>query len=102
VKRASSLLATKKKSVGGRQQGTVTKRAGRKRLDETGLELNPSPSSSEESYLSLDRLTCESSDLKRLEELPKEVGVMLIAAGVVGLVLRCASEEHEANWAVSG
>jgi hypothetical protein len=87
VKRASSRLTTKKKSVDGRGRGDVTKQAGRRRLDETRLELNPSVSSSEESYLSLDRLPRKSSDLKRLEELPKEVGVMLIAVGVVGLVL---------------
>ncbi len=87
MKRASSRFATKKKSVSGRKRGHVTRQAGYKQLDELGLELNPSSLSSEESYLRPDQLTRESSDLKRLEELPKEVGVMLIAAGVVGLVL---------------
>lgn len=87
MKRASSRLATKKKLIGGRERGHVPKQGGHKQVDETRLELNPSPSSSDDSYLSLDRLTQKSSDLKRLEELPTEVGVMLIAAGVVGLVL---------------
>jgi hypothetical protein len=87
VKRASSRFATKKKSVSGRGRGHATKQVGHKRLNELGLGLNPSSRSSEESYLSSDQLTRESSDLKRLEELPKEVGAMLIAAGIVGLVL---------------
>ena len=87
VKRTSSRFATKKKSVSGRGRGHDTKQVEHKLLDEPGLGLNPSLLSSEESYLSPDQLTRKSSDLKRLEDLPKEVGVMLIAAGVVGLVL---------------
>lgn len=34
-----------------------------------------------------DQFERNQSDLKRLEELPKEIGVMLVAAGVVGLIL---------------
>ena len=34
-----------------------------------------------------DRGSPEESELKRIKELPKEVGVMLITAGIVGLIL---------------
>ena len=49
-------------------------------------ELTPNPSRTE-SYLAQDQFERDQSDLKRLEELPKEIGVMLVAAGVVGLIL---------------
>jgi Putative transmembrane protein (PGPGW) len=32
-------------------------------------------------------VTAEAADLNRIKELPKEVGVMLIAAGIVGIIL---------------
>jgi putative transmembrane protein PGPGW len=34
-----------------------------------------------------DRLPLEQSELQRFKELPKEVGVMLVTAGIVGLIL---------------
>jgi hypothetical protein len=34
-----------------------------------------------------DPISSEGSELKRIKELPKEVGVMLVTAGIVGLVL---------------
>ena len=40
-----------------------------------------------DSSLAHDQLVSEQPDLKRFKDLPKEVGVMLIAAGIVGLVM---------------
>lgn len=39
------------------------------------------------SDLDQDQGSSEESELKRIKELPKEVGVMLITAGIVGLIL---------------
>jgi hypothetical protein len=38
-------------------------------------------------HLTLDQSSLEQLDRKRLKELPKEIGVMLIAAGIVGVIL---------------
>jgi hypothetical protein len=84
MKRTSSQSAEKKKTAGGRVRRV--KQAGRRQLNEVQLEVN-SNTSSEVSRLTQDQLAIEQSDLKRLKELPKEIGVMLIAAGVVGLIL---------------
>ena len=84
MKRTSSQSAEKKKTAGGRVRRV--KQAGRCQLNEVQLDVN-SNTSSEVSRLTQDQLAIEQSDLKRLKELPKEIGVMLIAAGVVGLIL---------------
>jgi hypothetical protein len=81
--RISSRSATKAKS-------TPTARRMKKQHDQQPnnihRKLTPNPSRAE-SYLAQDQFERDQSDLKRLEELPKEIGVMLVAAGVVGLIL---------------
>jgi hypothetical protein len=84
VKRTSSLSSAKKKTAAGRVRRV--KQAGHRQRNEAGVEVNPN-SPSEDIGLTQNQVALEQSDLKRLKELPKEVGVMLIAAGVVGLVL---------------
>jgi hypothetical protein len=85
VKRTSSHLAIKKKTGGAKVRRA--KQAGRRQLNDDLPEMNPTSLFSEESCLTQDQLALDQPDLKRLKELPREVGVMLIAAGVVGLVL---------------
>jgi hypothetical protein len=80
----TSLQSARKKTAGGGVRRV--KQAGRHQLTEVQPEVN-SNTSSEASCLTQDQLALEQSDLKRLKELPKEIGVMLVAAGVVGLVL---------------
>jgi hypothetical protein len=84
VKRISSHLATKKKSTNGRAHRA--EQAGRDQLTKAKLKVSPNVPF-DNSGLTHDQFTLEQSDLRRLKELPKEVGVMLIAAGVVGLIL---------------
>ena len=50
------------------------------------LEGNSNPSANDR-QLAHEQFALEQSDLKRLKELPREIGVMLMAAGVVGLIL---------------
>jgi hypothetical protein len=47
-------------------------------------DLKPGPQHDD---LILDQIQLEQSELKRVKELPKEVGLMLITAGIVGLIL---------------
>ena len=84
MKRTSSQSAEKKKTVGDRVRHM--KQAGRRQPNEVQLKEN-SKASSKVSRLTQDQFAIEQSDLKRLKELPKEIGVLLIAAGVVGLIL---------------
>jgi hypothetical protein len=84
MKRTCLQSAEKKKTIGGRVRRV--KQAGRHQLNEVQLKEN-SNASSEVSRLTQDQFVIEQSNLKRLKELPKEIGVMLIAAGVVGLIL---------------
>ena len=57
-----------------------------RQMNEAQLEVNPNPCP-EDSHLAQDQFALDQSDLTRLKQLPREVGVMLIAAGVVGLIL---------------
>jgi Putative transmembrane protein (PGPGW) len=41
----------------------------------------------QDSHLTQGQIALEQSELKRIKELPKEVGIMLITAGIVGLIL---------------
>lgn len=54
----------------------------------TGANLKADPGlTPEDSGLTHDQFALEQSDPKRFKALPKEVGVMLIAAGIVGLIM---------------
>ena len=84
MKRTSPHEATEKK-----QSGDIVHRSKRARthqLNKAGFEadLNVTP---EDSRLTHNQSTLEQSDLQRIAKLPKEVGVMLIAAGIVGVIL---------------
>jgi hypothetical protein len=83
VKRTALHSATKKASAGSGVRRV--KQAGRHQLSGAHLQADPSPAP-EHGYLTHDQVAVEQS-LKRFKELPKEVGVMLIAAGIVGLVM---------------
>ncbi len=83
VKRTSSHPAKKAKPAGAVYR---SKQTDHRQLDDTQPEANPNPSS-RDSHLPQDQIALDQSDLTRLKQLPREVGVMLIAAGVVGLVL---------------
>jgi hypothetical protein len=62
------------------------KQAGRHQL--TGADLKAAlQRAPKDSCLTPEQLALEQPDFKRFEELPKEVGVMLIAAGIVGLIM---------------
>ena len=81
--RTSSRSATKAKSA-----PTVRrmKKGDHQQRNHADRELTPNPSRTDSS-LAQDQSELDQSDLERLKGLPKEVGVMLIAAGVVGLIL---------------
>ena len=81
--RKSSRSATKAKSVHTVRR--MKKRDHQQRND-ADRELTPNLSRTDSS-LAQDQFELDQSDLERLKRLPKEVGVMLIAAGVVGLIL---------------
>jgi hypothetical protein len=83
VKRIPSHSAPKTKSAGVTRH---IKQPDHRQPDDVQREVNPNPSS-KDSHLAQDQFTLDQSDLKRLKELPREVGVMLVAAGVVGLIL---------------
>ena len=81
--RTSSRSATKAKSA---RTAHRMKKHDDQQPNNVRRKLTPDPSRTE-SYLAQDQFERDQSDLKRLEELPKEIGVMLVAAGVVGLIL---------------
>jgi hypothetical protein len=83
VMRTSSRSATNAKSAHTVRR--MKKRDHQQRND-ADRELTPD-SSRTDSSLAQDQFELDQSDLERLKGLPKEVGVMLIAAGVVGLIL---------------
>jgi hypothetical protein len=88
VKRRSSHRAGKAKSADAEYR---LKQTDHRQLDDTRSEANPNPSSREsqlaQDQVAQDQVARDQSDLTRLKQLPREIGVMLIAAGVVGLVL---------------
>jgi Putative transmembrane protein (PGPGW) len=49
-------------------------------------KVDPKPSL-QNNCITYDQIALEQSELKRIKELPKEVGIMLITAGIVGLIL---------------
>jgi hypothetical protein len=63
-----------------------TKKPDHRQPNDLHRELTPNPSRMD-SDLAQDQFELDQSDFNRLKGLPREVGVMLIAAGVVGLVL---------------
>jgi hypothetical protein len=63
-----------------------TKKPDYRQPNDLHRELTPNPSRMD-SDLAQDQFELDQSDFNRLKGLPREVGVMLIAAGVVGLVL---------------
>lgn len=83
MRRPSSRSATSAKSAHSVRR---TKKRVRRQLNSLHRELTTNPSRTE-SDSAHDQFELDQSDFKRLEGLPREVGVMLIAAGVVGLVL---------------
>jgi hypothetical protein len=83
VKRTSSQPVKKMKSANAAYR---LKQTDPRQLNDTQPEMNPNPSS-KDSQLAQDQIALDQSDLTRFERLPREIGVMLIAAGVVGLIL---------------
>ena len=75
MKRTSLNPAPKKRSTG--KSLRQAKQADHSRVTghESKVDLNPTP------------IESSPSDLRRFKKLPKEIGVMLIAAGVVGVIL---------------
>ena len=80
----TSLQSAEKKIAGSKARRA--KQTSRRQLTGVQPEVN-SNTSSEVSCLTQNQLAIQQSDLTRLKKLPKEIGVMLIAAGVVGLIL---------------
>jgi hypothetical protein len=84
VKRTALHSATKKNSADSGVRRV--KRADRHQVNgpdvKAGAQLAP-----EDSCVTHDQLALEQPDFKRFKALPKEVGVMLIAAGIVGLIM---------------
>jgi Putative transmembrane protein (PGPGW) len=83
VKRTSSRTGTKKSSGGevDRHQQSIPQqpKSSRRKVD---LKRDP-----QDDNATHDQIALEQVELKRIKELPKEVGVMLITAGIVGLIL---------------
>lgn len=84
MKQPSSNRATQKSRATGVVQRS--KKPGTHRRNKAHLKANPNPTTNED-CLAHDQSVLEKSDSEKFEKLPKEIGVMLIAAGVVGLVL---------------
>ena len=84
MKQAASSSAVKNDSAGSRPRRV--RQAGRQQPTKAQLDAEHY-AASKDGCLADDQPGVEQPDLKRLEELPKEVGVMLIAAGIVGLVM---------------
>ncbi|MFI5458493.1 MAG: hypothetical protein ACHRXM_23930 [Isosphaerales bacterium] len=83
MKQASSY--PRKTSLAGKA-GDHKKPSGRSLPNGFHAELtsNPSPKTDDSNP---DQITLEQAELNKIKQLPKEVGVMLITAGIVGLIL---------------
>jgi hypothetical protein len=83
VKR-TSFYPRVKNSTGAEADGH--KQPGRRRPNSSHPQTGPKHDPGDD-HLTDDQIPLEESELEKFKELPKEVGVMLITAGIVGLIL---------------